>query len=200
MRCFLVMLILMASDSLAKPAQKVESTLIENEPKGLYTHNDLVEMAQPRVRIGLRLTPYGKTVVKDSKGIPQESYVAREPIRHTLRARLNKVNHFYMGEWHVETSPKHMIKQTKGYVVTLRIYRRYGAFGQLEEHVGSVDLAGTLDPQSDTIYVLNGIARQRLRDKFGFPYLDVVAGYSPSGNDAQNTPPTPIQSAPAKTI
>jgi hypothetical protein len=73
------------------------------------------------------------------------------------------------------------IKETRRYEIRLSLYRRYGAYDLLEELVGHVDLAGVLEKQEETIYVLKGVARQRIRDKFGFPLLDVVAGYDPEG-------------------
>jgi hypothetical protein len=150
-------------------------------PSGIITHKDLVEAAQPRVRIGLRLTTFLKTITKDAEGKPVESYVSREPLRHTLRARLNKVNHFYFGSWHVETSPQKWIRETRRYDIRLSLYRRYGAYDLLEELVGHVDLSGTLENQDENIYIFNGVVRERIRDKFGFPLLDVVAGYESEG-------------------
>ena len=71
------------------------------------------------------------------------------------------------------------MKKTRHYEVKLNLYRRYGAFGQLEENVGSVTLAGTLEEERDNVHVLLGTVRKRLRDKAGQPYLDVVAGFAP---------------------
>lgn len=149
---------------------------------GIVTHKDLVEAAQPRVRIGLRLTTFLKTISKDPEGKAVESYVSREPLRHTLRARLNKVNHFYFGSWHVETTPQKWIRESRRYDIRLSLYRRYGAYDLLEELVGHVDLSGTLENQEENIYLLKGVVRERIRDKFGFPLLDVVAGYEPEGS------------------
>ncbi len=135
-----------------------------------------------KVRIGLRLTPFRKVVTKNRDGTVDDRYVPIEPLRHTLRARLNKTNHFFVGEWHVETEPTKWVRKTRHYEVRLNIFRRYGAFGQLEENVGKVDLSGTLDEEKDNVHVLIGTVRQRLRDKFGHPYLDVVAGFAPGAD------------------
>lgn len=133
----------------------------------------------PRVRIGLRLTSFIKVVQRESNGQQSTRFVPAEPIRHTLKARINGINHFFVSDWHIETKPLKWIKKTGRYDTRLTFFRRYGAFGQLEESVGSVDLAGTLDLEKDQVYVLIGVVRQRLRDKLGSPYLDVVAGFSP---------------------
>lgn len=132
-----------------------------------------------KVRIGLRMTPFKKVVTRNRDGSVDQRFVPIEPLRHTLRARINKTNHFFVGEWHIESEPTKWVRKTRHYEVKLNIYRRYGAFGQLEENVGTVELAGTLDEERDNVYVLLGTARKRLRDKAGHPYLDVVAGFAP---------------------
>lgn len=132
-----------------------------------------------RVRIGLRLTPFKKISTRNKDGSSSDRFVPIEPIRHTLRSRLNKANHFFLGEWHIETKPISWIKKTRKYQIRLTVHKRYGAFGQLEESIGTMDLAGTLDEGDDNVHVLLGVARQRLRDKFGHPILDVVAGFAP---------------------
>ena len=133
----------------------------------------------PRVRIGLRLTPFKKVTTRNKDGTASNRFVPVEPIRHTLRARLNKPNHFFIGEWHIETKPITWIKKTRKYQVQLSVHKRFGAFGQLEDFVGNVTLDGVLDEGDDNVHVLLGVARQRLRDKFGHPVLDVVAGFAP---------------------
>jgi hypothetical protein len=132
-----------------------------------------------RVRIGLRLTPFKKVTTRQKDGSTSSRFIPIEPIRHTLRARLNKPNHFFIGEWHIETKPVTWIKKTRKYQVQLSVHRRFGAFGQLEDFVGNVTLDGVLDEGDDNVHVLLGVARQRLRDKFGHPILDVVAGFAP---------------------
>jgi hypothetical protein len=134
-----------------------------------------------RVRIGLRLTPFKKVVTQARDGAATTRFVPLEPLRHTLRAQLNKVNHFFVGDYHVETQPLSWVRQSRRYQVRLKVYRRYGAFGQLEEMVGNADLSGVLEEQEANVFVLLGVARQRLRDKFQNPVLDIVAGYTPGG-------------------
>jgi len=147
-------------------------------PAGAKAINE--RRAQPaKVRIGLRLTPFRQVVTQDRNGRSVEHSMPLEALRYTLRARLNKVNHFFVGKWHIETTPEQWVRTTRHYVVKLDIYRRYGAFGQLEENVGSLQLRGVLDEGENNVHVLLGVARVRLRDKFGRPVLDVVAGFAP---------------------
>ena len=51
-------------------------------------------LSPARVRLGLKLTPFRK-VVNIIKGKKQTQFVPENVLRHTLRARLNKVNHFF---------------------------------------------------------------------------------------------------------
>jgi hypothetical protein len=134
--------------------------------------------APARVRIGLKLTPFNK-VVNITKGKKNTQFVPENILRHTLRARLNKVNHFFVSDFHIETRPLSWIKKNRKYKLRLNIYRRYGAFGQLEEKVGSMDIAGILEEQDKNIFILYGSNAKRLRNKFGQPVLDIVAGYRP---------------------
>lgn len=149
----------------------------------------------PRVRIGLRLTPFKKVVTRDKNGTSSSRFVPIEPLRHTLRARLNKVNHFFIGDWHIETKPTKWVRKSRRYEVKINVYKRYGAFGQLEDYAGSVDLAGVLDEQEDNVHVLLGVARRRLRDKMNNPLVDIVAGFSPAPAAGA---PGPVAAAPSK--
>lgn len=144
-------------------------------------------MQANKVRLGLRLTPFQRITTRSRDGKESSRYVPTQPLRHTLRARLNQINHFFVGEWHIETVPQKWLKKTQHYEVRLNIYRRYGAFGQLEESVGGVDLQGVLDEANDHVQVLIGVARGRLRDKLGNPVLDVVAGFAPGATKPEPT-------------
>lgn len=170
------------SESLSKPTPQPEvgarsATWNPPSPEAAQRINQETNAA-PRVRIGLRLTPFKKVVTRARDGGSETRFIPAEPLRHTLRARLNKTNHFFVGEWHIETIPTKWVRKSRRYEVRLNIYRRFGAFGQLEETLGSVDLAGVLDEQGDRLFVLIGTTRKRLRDKFQNPSLDVVAGFT----------------------
>jgi hypothetical protein len=140
----------------------------------------------PQVRIGIKITPFRQIVVKSAvSGKDKESevqHVAQEAIRHTLRARLNRVNHFYVNNFHVETRPLKWVKQSRDYTVQLTIYRQFGRNSEVEETIGSMQISGVLEVQTDGIYVLNGAAFKRFRNKFNAPSLDVAAGYKPADN------------------
>ena len=137
------------------------------------------EKAAERVRIGLHLTPFKKIITRQANGSSETRLMPGEPMRHTLRARLNETNHFFIGNWHVETVPLSLIRKTRHYQVRINVYERYGDYGQLEENLGSVTVSGVLEPQERGTSLLVGVGKQRLRDRFGNPYLDVVAGFKP---------------------
>ena len=131
------------------------------------------------VRIGLLLTSYQKLVtIKEGKRLVRHQPM--KELRHTLRSRLNKKNHFFVGDYHIESRPMAWDRENQRYAVRMTISRRYGAFGQLEEVVGSVDVHGVLGDRQGNVFVLYGSAKKRFRDKFGNPVLDVIAGYKPA--------------------
>ncbi len=148
-----------------------------------------------RVRIGLKLTPYKKIITQQLNGQINTRYIQANPLRHTLKARLNESNHFYLGDWHIETVPTKWTKQTGDYEIDIRVSERYGPYGQLEEDLGHFLVKGKLVEQERDIDVLVGVARQRFRDKFGNPQLDAIAGYVPDGD----LPPLSMTSGPANT-
>src|SRR5947208_449315 len=83
-------------------------------PEGARKVNE--KAAQPaKVRLGLRLTPFKKVTTRGRDGAVETRYVPVEPLRHTLRARLNVTNHFFVGEWHIETVPTKWVKKTRHY-------------------------------------------------------------------------------------
>ena len=153
-----------------------------------------------RVRIGLKLAAFKKKPIRQKTGPTQFQFVQLSPLRHTLRARMNRVNHFFVGSYHIETKPLKWVRQSRRYAVKLKIYRRYGAFGQLEEYLGDVDVNGVLKEHQGRVYNLYGSAHKRFRNKWDQPILDVVAGYRPgpaarhvSQNDSlqHRSPPPP---------
>ncbi len=145
------------------------------------------QAAEPaRVRIGLRLTPFKKVTTRGRDGSIESRWVPMEPLRHTLRARLNKNNHFFVGDYHLETKPTKWVRKSRRYEVAIDVYRRYGAFGQLEEFLGTTTLIGVLEEQENNLFVVYGVARKRLRDKMQSPVLDIVAGFQPGTAQGPN--------------
>jgi hypothetical protein len=166
------------SGLIGPPISKSDTHWIASEPLNIKATNPANDQPR-RVRIGLRLTPFKKIITRQQGGHVESRFIQSEALRHTLRARINETNHFYVGNWHIETVPQKWIRKIKRYEVELRIFERYGDYGQLEESIGKVRIAGTLEEQDRNTDVLVGVAKQRLRDRSGNPLLDVVAGYQP---------------------
>lgn len=178
------------------PAATSATIPLQSAPEGAV-HGEspsLAPVAVPaQVRIGVKLTPFRQIVTKGMDGKSQVQHVAEVALKHTLRARLNKVNHFYVGTYHLETRPLKWERESKHYEVQITIYRQFGRDSEVEETIGALTVSGELMPQGDSIYVLGGSAYKRFRDKFNAPVIDVAAGLSPANGATANG------AAPAKT-
>ncbi len=129
-----------------------------------------------RVRIPLQLQSYEKVVVTDHKGMTRYQYKPLPLLKHHLRARLERKNHFYVGNWHIETIPEKWDRVTKQYAVKLRVYKRYGDGRELEELVGKVDVNGKVEGK-DLLYNFKGFATVAFKDREGKPVLDLGVGH-----------------------
>jgi hypothetical protein len=135
--------------------------------------------APARVRIGIKMSDFKKVrQIQGGKGKTQ--YLVNRTVNHTLRARIDTMNHFFFEDFHVETKPIKWIRKIMEYSVKIRVYQRYGSFGQLEEKLGSLALTGKLTEQDPGIFVLEGVKAKRFRNKFAHPVLDLVVG-NPKG-------------------
>ena len=145
----------------------------------LYNHTDATTDAAPttqRVRIPLTLKPWNDIDTRSADGKSVKTKIAGRTVAQVLRARIEKSNDFYLGDWRIQTTPIRWLKRSNQYQVKLEVFRRYGEAGQLEETMGSVTLTGILDKQQDGLYMLSGTARRIFRDKQGEPILELDAG------------------------
>jgi hypothetical protein len=129
-----------------------------------------------RVRIPMTLKTWTDVDTRSPDGKTTKSHIAAKPITQVLRARIERSNDFYIGDWRIQTTPVRWLKRSNQYQVRLEAFRRYGEAGQLEESLGSITLTGLLEKQDDGLYILNGTARRVFRDKSGTPVLDLDAG------------------------
>ena len=135
------------------------------------------ELDTGRVRIGFQLTPYEVVTSQDKHGALVQRHLPKSPMKHTLRARLDRPNHFYVQDFHVQTTPLSWVSQTKRYKVRVDVSKRYGK-GKVEEPVGSLVLTGTLRSAGKKgLWVLHGIRSTRLKDKMGAPLADLQVGH-----------------------
>ncbi len=149
--------------------------------QGVFNMTDPTEDRQSngqpaQVRIGLHLTPFVTAKTQNLKGEIHEISRPAGDIKRTLRARVNKMNHFVVSDYHVESEPLSFVKETSQYRVKLKFSKRLGPYGELEESIGSMEVAGKLEG-SGGVYVLKGAASSEFRDPMGRTVLRVIAGF-----------------------
>lgn len=158
-----------AADTGAAAAQ------LYNQPGGLPKIESM-ETIQ-RVRIPVSLQAWNTVSTKGRDGTKQDSRIAQKPLTHVLRARIEKSNDFYVGDWRIQTTPIRWLKSTGQYQVRLELFRRFGEAGQIEESLGSVNLTGILQKQSDGLYMVQGTAKRRFNDSTGQPVANLEVGH-----------------------
>ncbi len=129
-----------------------------------------------RVRILLKLTPYETVNVRAPGGETITKQVPLQPVEHILRARLEQTNHFYFGQWHVETVPLRWQKATAQYAVQLNVYKRFAPHNEVEEKIGAIRVDGHLEEAGPKLYTLMGGSKQDIADPMGQRVLAVAAG------------------------
>jgi hypothetical protein len=141
----------------------------------------------PQVRIAIKFTKL-KPNGTDKRG--QIKFAAGDIKRHVLRARLNKINHFYLDNYHVETKPISLVKASNQVRMRLTISRTHANEKKMEELLGSIEVAGKLHKTGENLYMLRGEAGKRLLHPSGQPMVDVVAGFRASEGPgvAENRP------------
>lgn len=160
-----------------RPVLPMDFTVESGDDKSLA---DLTTAQPPRVRIGLRLVPYRKLLYSGERG-PETKFKPDQAITHTLRARMDRPNHFFLGEYHIETNPIAWDKQAGIYKIKLNFFRRFGSYGQIEESIGALELNGRLKGAKG-LYVIHGLASAQFKDKRGQPVVDLIAGYAEKKN------------------
>ncbi|WP_141736025.1 hypothetical protein [Oligoflexus tunisiensis] len=167
------------------------------EPGNLSTiqtgESSLTTVSEPkdvaRVRIPLRLTRFEPIVVQNAQGTRRMEYKAMAPVSYTLRATINRSNHFYLADWHIETIPMKWEKETRNWQVEIKVYKRYGQEQELEEFIGTHALRGRLIGE-DRLFTLETQSRQQFNNKRGSPVLLLESGSIAveKGNVARRTP------------
>jgi hypothetical protein len=133
-----------------------------------------------QVRIGVSFTPYKLVTTRLRDGRLNKQPIEGEPIHRVLKTKTEKINHFFVDDWHIETVPVQFIKRAKKLTMRLNIYRRYGSYGELEETVGSMEIQGTLRRGQDGVHIFEGVEEKTLNNKDGEPLLKIAAGFSES--------------------
>ena len=142
-----------------------------------------------RVRIPLKLTRFEPIVVQNTEGTRRMEYKNMAPVSYTLRATINRSNHFYLADWHIETIPMKWEKETRNWQVEIKVYKRYGQDQELEEFIGTHAIQGRL-VGDDKLFTLEAHSRQQFNNKRGSPVLLLESGSIAieKGNVARRTP------------
>ena len=128
-----------------------------------------------RVRIGIKLSPYEKIVVRSNTGKRKISFKKNVELKNYLRARFDKTNHFYIGDWHVETRPVSWKKEQNLLKMELSFFKRYGDDRSLEDYVGKMDVSG-ITKGGNFVYMFDAHKKSIFRNKLGHPIVDVEVG------------------------
>ncbi|MCX6127405.1 MAG: hypothetical protein NTV34_22010 [Proteobacteria bacterium] len=128
-----------------------------------------------RVRIPLMLKAWN-AVASKGPSVKKEAKIAAKPLTHVLRARIERPNDFYLGDWRIQTTPIRWLKATNQYQVRLEVFRRYGEAGQVEESLGTLNLSAVLVKQGDGLFMVQGSSRRKFNDDQGQPILEIEAG------------------------
>ena len=130
------------------------------------------EAEDVRVRIPLKLTAFEQIIVKNTAGQRRYEHKPLAATRYNFKATIDRANHFYVGDWHIETTPEKWDHASKQWTVSLNFFKRYGADQELEENVGKMALVGRLNGK-DNLYTFEAQGAQTFRDKNGQPLLQV---------------------------
>ncbi len=128
-----------------------------------------------RIRIGIKLSPYEKIVVRGHSGKRKVSFRKDVVLKNYLRARFDKANHFYIGDWHVETRPLSWKKEQNLLKMELSFFKRYGDDRSLEDYVGKMEVSG-IAKGSNYVYLFETHKKMIFRNKHGHPIVDVEVG------------------------
>lgn len=125
-----------------------------------------------RVKVPLKMTVFESIVVKNDEGIRRIEQKALTPIKYNFKATIDRTNHFYVSDYHVETVPVKWDAGSKNWTVEVNFFRRYGEGQELEEAVGSLTVRGQLEG-ARRLFTLQGKAKQTFNNKQGKPLLMV---------------------------
>lgn len=157
---------------------------VEQQARSFEASNGDATIGKPvpaRVRLPLRLVTFQTVVATDREGKRQPAFIPRAGVFRTIRARIDKPNHFFVGEhgeWHVETVPVRFAKADKRLTARLNISKQVDRTGTVEEFLGSLEVTGMLVQEEAGVYNLVTSGKQQFRDQMGNPVLDLSVGMS----------------------
>ncbi len=170
----------------AAPFQPDDWSAFEREaPSSQSADVDLADQSNAmRIRIPLSLKGFERVPAVSTGAASKDTrdvIVARRPQQFNLKARLDRLNHFYFGDWHIETTP--MGKTAMGEVIMkLSLSRTYGDGHELEEHVGDLNVQGGLTRIEPGLYGFMGKAGARFTGRSGDLMAEIQVNGGQSGD------------------
>ncbi|MFY7929790.1 MAG: hypothetical protein ACOVS5_13040 [Oligoflexus sp.] len=143
-----------------------------DNPLGSITEPPVVA----RVRIPMKITSFEPVLIQSANGVKRLEHKPLSPNAYNLRATINRSNHFYLADWHVESVPIKWDRDQRLWKVELKFYKRYGQEQELEEYVGTLPVQGKLTGGEAKVFVLDAKAQQQFNNKRGSPVLIVEVG------------------------
>lgn len=128
-----------------------------------------------RVRLSISISDYEKILVKKVNGAVEEQYKIVGKRLYRLRARIDELNHFYVGRWHIETQPLKWDLENKFWSVKLRFHKVYGEGEGLEEWVGTGKVSGLVEGKN-LLYEFKGRKNMKFSNTMGHPIADISIG------------------------
>ncbi|RZA10472.1 MAG: hypothetical protein EOP10_34730 [Proteobacteria bacterium] len=140
------------------------------------------------------MTLFDSIVVKSKEGIRRVEQKALTPVKYNFKATIDRSNHFYVSNYHVETVPVKWDHSSRFWTVEVNFFKRFGEGQELEESVGSMTISGKLEGER-RLYVLKGKAKQIFNNKQSQPLLmvEMDSPISPEkGNIARRETPAAL--------
>ena len=115
-----------------------------------------------RIRFSLELAQIESIPVRRADGTKNRQDLVTNKMKHTLRARLDRVNHFYVGAYHVATEPLTKVDPEKPFQLRIRIAKQIGTSPGVEETIGHFIASGSVHRDGEA-YAFKSRTMQQFR-------------------------------------
>lgn len=152
-----------SASSILKPINPGEDTFVRL-PK------DQKKVA--KVRLGVKIIPYNKVIVKDAQGLNKVRFAKGTPVKRNLRSRIDKKTNFYINDWHIELEPTSWDKNIMSLTYQVRLFKQYGKSKALEEKIGDLKVKGIIEG-GRFVYEFSGKNSVKFTNKMGRPVAEL---------------------------
>ena len=133
------------------------------------SHGSVQQSARPakstkpdRIRFSLELAQIDSIPVRRADGSKDRQNMVTNKMKHTLRARLDRVNHFYVGSYHVATEPLTKVDPAKPFQMRIRVAKQVGTSPEVEEMIGQFIASGSVERDGEA-YAFKSRSVQQFR-------------------------------------